>query len=141
MRRLIDFLAPLGLLVMAGAALAARQGYNVKPNVNTYLLVGLALVIAHVALRWEDIQRGIGGRQLRYGGNTAVLVTVVLAILIAVNYLATRHPLKKDLTKNQRYSLSDQTKKVVSSLKDDVSIVYFQKASDLEGSGGADRVK
>jgi ABC-type uncharacterized transport system involved in gliding motility auxiliary subunit len=141
MRRLIDFLAPLGLLVMAGAALAARQGYNVKPNVNTYLLVGLALVVAHVALRWEDIHRGIGGRQLRYGGNTAVLVTVVLAILIAVNYLATRHPLKKDLTKNQRYSLSDQTKKVVSSLKDDVSIVYFQKATDLERSGGADRIK
>jgi ABC-type uncharacterized transport system involved in gliding motility auxiliary subunit len=141
MRRLIDFLAPLGLVVMAGAALAVRQGYTVKPSLNTYLLIGLALVIAHVALRWEAIYRAIGGRQLRYGSNTAVLIVVVLAILIGVNYLATRHPLKKDLTKNQRYSLSDQTKKIVQGLKDDVRIVYFQRTVDMEGSAGVDRVK
>jgi ABC-type uncharacterized transport system involved in gliding motility auxiliary subunit len=140
MRRAIDFLAPLGLLVMAAAAIAVRQGYTVKPNLNTYLFAGFALVVAHVALRWEDIYRGIGGRQLRYGSNTAVLVAVVLAILVGLNYLASRHPLKKDLTRNQRYSLSDQTKKVVQGLKDDVRIVYFQRAAEMEGAG-PDRVR
>ena len=95
----------------------------------------------HLALRWEDIYRAIGGRQLRYGSNTAVLIVVVLAILVGVNYLAARHPLKKDLTKNQRYSLSDQTKKIVQGLKDDVRIVYFQRASEMEGSAGVDRIK
>ena len=141
MRRLIDLLAPLGFVVMAGAAIAARQGLTVKPNLTTYLLIGLALVVAHLALRWEAVYRSIGGRQLRHGSNTAVLVLVVLAILIGVNYLATRHPLKKDLTKNQRYSLSDQTKKIVQGLKDDVRIVYFQRTVDMEGSAGVDRVK
>ena len=141
MRKLIDFLAPVGLALMAGGAIAARQGYSVPPNLNTYLYGGLALVLLHIALRWEDIYRGIGGRQLRYGSNTAVLIAVVLAILVGVNYLAARHPLKKDLTKNQRYSLSDQTKKVVQGLKDDVRIVYFQRASDMEGSAGVDRIK
>ena len=141
MRRLIDFLAPIGLAIMASAGIAARQGYPLKPNLDTYLLVGLALVVLHVGLRWEDIYRAIGGRQLRYGSNTAVLIVVVLAILIGVNYLVSRHPLKKDLTRNQRYSLSDQTKKVVQGLKDDVRIVYFQRASEMEGSAGVDRVK
>jgi len=141
MRKLIDFLAPVGLAVMAGGAIAARQGYAIKPNLNVYLYAGLALVLLHLALRWEDIYRGIGGRQLRYGSNTAVLIAVVLGILVGVNYLAARHPLKKDLTKNQRYSLSDQTKKVVQGLKDDVRIVYFQRASDMEGSAGVDRIK
>jgi ABC-type uncharacterized transport system involved in gliding motility auxiliary subunit len=141
MRRLIDFLAPLGFIVMAGAAIAARQGVTLKPNLNTYLLIGLALVVLHLALRWEAVYRAIGGRQLRYGSNTAVLILVVLAILIGVNYLATRHPLKKDLTKNQRYSLSDQTKKIVQGLKDDVRIVYFQRTVDMEGAAGVDRVK
>jgi len=142
MRRLVDFLAPLGLVVMAGAAVAAHQGwFTVKPNVSTYVFLGLALVVAHVALRWDDIYRGIGGRQLRYGSNTAVLILVVLAILVGVNYLATRHPLKKDLTKNQRYSLSDQTRKIVQGLKDDVRVVYFQRADQMEGSSGVDRVR
>jgi ABC-type uncharacterized transport system involved in gliding motility auxiliary subunit len=140
MRRLLDLLAPLGLLVMAGASLAVRQGYALKPNLNTYLIVGLALIVAHLALRWPDVYRAIGGRQLRYGSNTAVLVAVVLAILVGVNYLAYRHPLKKDLTKNQRYSLSDQTKKVVQGLKDEVRIVYFQRAVDMQGAG-PDRVR
>ena len=47
---------------------------------------------------------------------------------MAVNYLAARHPMRWDLTKDQRYSLSDQTKKVVAGLKDDVKITYFQRA-------------
>ena len=140
MRRAVDFLAPLGLLIMAAAALAARQGWSLKPSLNVYLIVGAALVVAHLALRWEDVYHAVGGRQLRYGGNTAVLVAVVLAILAAVNYLAYRHPLKKDLTRNQRYSLSDQTKKVVQGLKEDVRLVYFQRAADMEGPG-VDRVK
>jgi ABC-type uncharacterized transport system involved in gliding motility auxiliary subunit len=141
MRRVIEMLAPLGLLVMAGAAVAVRQGYNVRPNLNTYLAIGLALVLLHVALRWESIYRAIGGRQLRYGSNTAVLVLVVLTILVGLNYLATRHPLKKDLTKNQRYSLSDQTRKIVQGLKDDVRVVYFQRTAEMEGSPGVDRIK
>jgi ABC-type uncharacterized transport system involved in gliding motility auxiliary subunit len=141
MRKLIDFLAPVGLALMASGAIAARQGYAIKPNLNTYLYVGLALVLLHLALRWEDIYRGIGGRQLRYGSNTAVLIVVVLGILVGVNYLVARHPLKKDLTRNQRYSLSDQTRKVVQGLKDDVRIVYFQRASDMEQSAGVDRIK
>ncbi len=141
MRRLVDFLAPIGLLVMAAASMAARQGYAVKPNLSTYLFVGLALVVLHLALRGEEVYRAIGGRQLRYGGNAAVLIVVVLAILVGVNYLVSRHPLKRDLTKNQRYSLSDQTKKVVGGLKDDVRIVYFQRSSEMEGSAGVDRVK
>jgi hypothetical protein len=58
MRKLIDFLAPVGLAVMAGGAIAARQGYALKPDLNVYLYVGLALVLLHVALRWEDIYRG-----------------------------------------------------------------------------------
>jgi ABC-type uncharacterized transport system involved in gliding motility auxiliary subunit len=139
-RRLVDLLAPLGLLVMAGAAIAVRQGYDLKPNLNTYLFAGLALIVAHLALRWEQIYRGIGGRQLRYGSNTAVLIVVVLVILAGLNYLAVRHPLKKDLTKNQRYSLSDQTKKVVRGLKDEVRVVYFQRAAEMEGAG-PDRVR
>jgi ABC-type uncharacterized transport system involved in gliding motility auxiliary subunit len=139
---MVDYEAPVGVVVGAAAPAPPHQGwFTVKPNVSTYVFLGLALVVAHVALRWDDIYRGIGGRQLRYGSNTAVLILVVLAILVGVNYLATRHPLKKDLTKNQRYSLSDQTRKIVQGLKDDVRVVYFQRADQMEGSSGVDRVR
>ena len=73
-------------------------------------------------------------RQLRYGGNSAVLVLVVLGILGAVNYIAYRRPLKKDLTANKRFTLSDQTLKVVGGLKEDVRVLYFQRAAELLGA-------
>jgi ABC-type uncharacterized transport system involved in gliding motility auxiliary subunit len=133
-QRAIDLLAPLGLVVMAGAGIASRYGVALPGGLNPWLAAGVVLILVHLALRWETVARTIGARQLRHGGNSAVLILVVLAILAAVNYIAYRRPLKKDLTKGQRYSLSDQTKQVVGALQDDVRIVYFQRAVELAGA-------
>ena len=85
------------------------------------------------------VRTAIGPRQIRHGGNSAVLTLVVLGILAGLNYIAHRRPLSKDFTKGQRYSLSDQTKKVVGGLQDDIRILYFQRAAEL--AGGDERIK
>jgi ABC-type uncharacterized transport system involved in gliding motility auxiliary subunit len=139
MRRIVDYLAPLGLLIVAVSQWMVRESKPLPGKPEIYLAVGGALVLAHLLLRWEDIAKAIGARQLRYGGNTAVLVLVVLGILVGVNWLVDRHTTRFDLTKNQRYSLSDQTKKVVQGLKEDVKITYFQRS--VEMSYGQDRMK
>jgi ABC-type uncharacterized transport system involved in gliding motility auxiliary subunit len=139
MKRIVDFLAPLGLLIIAVSQWLVRESKPLPGKPEVYLAVGAALVLAHVLLRWEDIAKAIGARQLRYGGNTAVLVLVVVAILVALNWLADRRTWRVDLTKNKRYSLSDQTRKVVQALKEDVRITYFQRSADM--SFGQDRMK
>ena len=101
---------------MAGAGIASRYGETLPGGLTPWLAAGAALILIHLVLRWESIARAVGGRQLRHGGNSAVLILVVFGILAGVNYIAYRRPLKKDLTKGQRYSLSDQTKKVVGGL-------------------------
>ena len=70
-----------------------------------------------------------------------MLVLAVLAILAGLNYVAYKRPLRKDFTKNQRYSLSEQTKKVVRGLKEDVRVLYFQRSADLARDPAADRLK
>jgi gliding motility-associatede transport system auxiliary component len=137
--RAIDLLAPLGVAVAAGAGIASRYGVTLPGGLNTWLAVGAALVLTHLLLRWESIARAIGGRQLRHGSNSALLILVVLGILVGLNYIAFRRPLKKDFTKGQRYSLSDQTTKVVGGLQDDIRILYFQRAAEL--AGGDERIK
>jgi hypothetical protein len=139
MRRLVDFLAPLGILVIAVSQWLVRESKPLPGRPEVYLAVGAALVLAHLLLRWEDIAKAIGARQLRYGGNTAVVVLVVLGILAGVNYVANRRTARLDLTKNKRYSLSDQTRKVVQGLKEDVKITYFQRSTEM--SFGQDRMK
>jgi gliding motility-associatede transport system auxiliary component len=133
----IDALLPLGLVVMAASWVASRAE-KLPGKVEYWLAGGAVLVAIHLALRWEDIARG-RARQLRYGSNTAVLVLAVLGILGAVNYVANRRDKRWDLTKGQRYSLSDQTKKILEGLKQDVTITYFQRKTDVAPS--QDRMK
>ncbi|HYM10422.1 MAG TPA: Gldg family protein [Bryobacterales bacterium] len=64
-------------------------------------------------------------RQTKYGAYVFVYVVVVLGILSAANFLASRYDKTYDATGNKIFSLSDQTKKVVGALKTDVAIDYF----------------
>jgi ABC-type uncharacterized transport system involved in gliding motility auxiliary subunit len=130
-RRTVDFLAPLGLVVIVFAQWWQRSGRTLPGQERYYLAAGLALVFLHVALRWDDIVRAVGRRQMRHGGNAVVLVVVVAAILFGLNYLAYRHDKQWDLTKGQRYSLSDQAKKVLAGLQEDVTVWYFQRAAQM----------
>src|SRR5262245_35487070 len=139
MRRLVDALAPLGLLVMIGAAAWLRAGKTLPGKPEYYTIAGFVLIGLHVLLRWDDIVGLIGRRQAKYGANTLVVAVAAAAILGGVNYFVNRHTKRWDLTKNQRYSLSDQTKKVLANLKDDVKITYFDRAANL--SAGEDRLK
>ncbi len=66
-------------------------------------------------------------RQQKYGAYTTLYVLVVLAVLAAVNYLAFKNNKTLDTTANQRFSLSEQTIKLVGGLKQDVQITYWDE--------------
>jgi hypothetical protein len=139
MRKLIDALAPLGLLVIIGAEAWTRAGKALPGKFEYYLAAGALLILAHLVLRWDDVAETLGRRQTKYGSNALVAVLAVAGILGGLNYLVVRHTKRWDLTKGQRYSLSEQTKKIVGALKDDVKITYFERTSRM--AGGQDRLK
>ncbi len=64
-------------------------------------------------------------RQTKYAAYAGAYTAVILAILATVNVLANRYDKSFDATSNKRYSLSDQTVKVVKGLKQDATITYF----------------
>jgi ABC-type uncharacterized transport system involved in gliding motility auxiliary subunit len=70
-------------------------------------------------------------RQTRYGAYLAIYVIVIVAVLSAANYLAFQNDKTVDTTANKRYTLSDQTQKIVKGLKSDVRISYFDKATNF----------
>src|SRR5262245_12244970 len=109
----------LGIIGWVGAALvflgaAIRFTYPAKEQYVPYLVYsGLVLVIAYMAGQWREIAESFGRRQTRYGTLASVSVLVVLGILIAVNYIGARQKKRWDLTANQSFSLSDQTRSVL----------------------------
>jgi ABC-type uncharacterized transport system involved in gliding motility auxiliary subunit len=66
-------------------------------------------------------------RQTRYTAYASVYILIVLAVLGVANFLAQRHNYSFDSTSNKRFSLSDQTIKIVRDLKTDVKISYFDR--------------
>src|SRR6266403_3855708 len=66
-------------------------------------------------------------RQTRYSLYLTVYLLVIVAILGAANWLANGHNKSFDSTSNKKFSLSDQTIKVVKNLTKDVTITDYDK--------------
>ncbi len=66
-------------------------------------------------------------RQTKYAAYAAIYIVAILAIVSTANILADRYNKSYDATANKRYSLSDQTVKIVKGLKQDATIAYFDQ--------------
>ncbi|HYZ85512.1 MAG TPA: Gldg family protein, partial [Bryobacteraceae bacterium] len=76
----------------------------------------------------------IRSRQTQFGAYATFYIVIVVAALILVNYLANRHNKSIDTTAEKKYSLSDQTEKVVKNLKQDVQITYVDEQTRFTGA-------
>jgi ABC-type uncharacterized transport system involved in gliding motility auxiliary subunit len=68
-------------------------------------------------------------RQTKYAAYVTLYILVVLAIVSIANVLGDRYNKSYDSTSNKRYSLSDQTAKIVKGISQPVNITYFDKKS------------
>ena len=68
-------------------------------------------------------------RQTRYAAYAAAYIVIVIAAVVVANVLADRYNKSYDSTANKRYSLSDQTAKIVKGLKQNATITYFNQST------------
>ena len=76
----------------------------------------------------------MNARQKQYSLYSTFYVVVIIAVLGVANYLANKNNKTFDTTSNKRYSLSDQTTKIVKGLSKEVQITYWD---NQEGFGAA----
>ncbi|MCU1328175.1 MAG: ABC-type uncharacterized transport system involved in gliding motility auxiliary component-like [Bryobacterales bacterium] len=74
----------------------------------------------------------MASRQAKQGATAGIYVVLVIAILGIANWLAKDYNKTVDVTANKRFTLSDQTKKVVGGLQKDINVYYFEKADRFE---------
>lgn len=68
-------------------------------------------------------------RQTKYALYAAVYIAVALAIATITNILVSRYDKSFDATSNKRYSLAEQTAKIVKGLTQDATITYFNRST------------
>ena len=81
LHKLVWLLAPLGVLLMIGAAAWGFFKQPLPGGTQVYVIVGGSLVLLHLLLAWEAIANALGRRQMAYGAFSLVLVAAVLGIL------------------------------------------------------------
>jgi len=128
--------AELAATIGAACLIAGYLRYTIQGE---WLRTAEILAIGGGVLLLGGIIVGFGGiiaffsrRSSRLGTNATVLVIAVLAILFVVNFVGYRHHKRFDLTTEKLYTLSDQTRKIVRGLTQDVNIVRFAKLPDAQ---------
>src|SRR5213594_4272480 len=123
--RLLSLVGWLGTALVF-VAVAIRFGYPAKEQWASYLAwAGLVCVLAYTLGQWREIAKVFSRRQARYGTLAATSVLVVLGILIAINYIGAKQNKRWDLTVNKQFSLSDQSRNVLTKLDSPLQVLVF----------------
>jgi ABC-type uncharacterized transport system involved in gliding motility auxiliary subunit len=118
------------------ALIAGYFRYSVRETMDplniVLFIIGGVLTLAALVFNFGAIRQASRSRTTKLGTNTTVMTVAVIAIIGFGNFLGYRHHKRIDMTTEKLYSLSDQTRKVVSDLKKDVNVILFDK-DDQQG--------
>jgi ABC-type uncharacterized transport system involved in gliding motility auxiliary subunit len=76
----------------------------------------------------------IQARQTKYAAYATTYILIVIAAVVVANVLANRYDKSFDATANKRYSLSEQTSKIIKGLKQPVTISYFDQTRGFKNA-------
>jgi ABC-type uncharacterized transport system involved in gliding motility auxiliary subunit len=116
-------LAGLICLLISGVAWILQMRFG--PFSAVFSIVGLICVLLYIIIDFKHVQMQFSKRSVKYGTNVTVMILIVLGIAILVEGISSQHNFQIDLTENKRFTLSDQTKKVLKSLDKDVKLTAF----------------
>ncbi len=137
--RIISIIGWVGTVLVAAALViwfASGTSYAPPANWDRYrfylALAGLVCMLVYMASQWREFGKFFGRRQARYGTLAASSVLIVLGILIAVNYIGKQQSKRWDLTASKQFSLSDQSRNVLSKLDAPLHVMVFAQNTEFQ---------
>src|ERR687896_2625741 len=128
LKRILGLLGWLGVALVCAAVAIRFLKPELQPWYNGLAIAGLVCTLLYILSQWREVARSFSGREARFGSLAVASVAVVLAILIGINYLASRRNKRWDLTAAKQFTLSDQTRKVVQGLERPVVVRVFDRS-------------
>ena len=135
LKKILGLLGWLGVILVF-IAVALRWLPLGKPEwqawSSTFAMAGLVCTLLYILSQWREVVRSFSGREARFGTMAVASAIVVLAILVGINWLASRRNKRWDLTAAKQYTLSDQTKKILQGLDKPLQMYVFAQTDDFE---------
>jgi ABC-type uncharacterized transport system involved in gliding motility auxiliary subunit len=129
MQRAVNVLGWLGVVSVIVSLVLRFQTWRLEWQPLSWwaAMIGLVLIVLYMAGQWREIAHAFQERNTRLGTIALTSVIIVLGILVAVNYLASRRNYRWDLTANRQFSLSDQTRQLLQRLDAPVEVLVFER--------------
>jgi ABC-type uncharacterized transport system involved in gliding motility auxiliary subunit len=124
-QRFSGLLGIAAIALLAGALVLLQAEGTLTRNVAVLLIVAAVLGVLYLIPRWGNLVDALRTRSARQGGNVTLASVAVVGLLVLGNWFANRHSPQWDLTASQRYTLSDQSAKVLGGLQQDVKVTAF----------------
>lgn len=130
LRTIVNNLIYVGLAALCGGYVyyTVRTQWDWRAQALVY--GGLALVLISAAVNFGAIRATFKTRRFRYGSAAGGTILLVIGILVLSNFLNFRHHKRVDLSEEQLYSLSDQTRKVLRNLQQEIQVIGFFQAEE-----------
>jgi ABC-type uncharacterized transport system involved in gliding motility auxiliary subunit len=91
------------------------------------MVAGIGLLVVWLLVSGFFVQGFWSRRSTRAGANALVSTVSLLAILVMINFLAIKSPIRIDLTENQLFTLTPETKTLVKALPKPLKVWIFSK--------------
>jgi len=135
--KLFTGLGYAGFVIIVATAI----GYGMIPAAQRHTwvgwIVGLLCLVAYVVGSLNTIRDYLKRRSTRHGASALILILLVLGILVFVEAISARHSARLDLTAGKRFTLSEQTSKILKNLEKPVRVTAFYQ----EGSPQAEEAR
>ncbi len=118
------------LLAAGGVVFAIQNEMTILTA--SFLWIGLLLILFSLYANFTNLRDLIAKRSTRYGANVFIMVLVFGGVMVFLAFISTKSSKHWDMTKTGRYTLSDQTVKILKGLKSDLHAIAFYR-SEADG--------
>jgi ABC-type uncharacterized transport system involved in gliding motility auxiliary subunit len=132
LKRAFDTILWLGTALVLAAVAVFFLKAEWQPYSRWLAVGGLVCILLYALGQWREAAKMFAGRSVRLGTISGAAIIVVLAILVAINYISSREHKRWDLTASGEFTLSPQSIKVLKSLDSPLKLTAFAKDSDLQ---------
>jgi ABC-type uncharacterized transport system involved in gliding motility auxiliary subunit len=131
LKRALDIIGWLGTALVLAAVAVFFSKADWQPYSRWLAWAGLVCILVYAIGQWREMVQLFGGRSARLGTLSAASVLVVLAILVAINYISSREHKRWDLTATSEFTLSPQSVKVLKSLDSPLKMTVFARQAEF----------
>ncbi len=131
LKRALDTIGWLGTALVLAAVAVFFLKAEWQPYSRWLAWGGLVCILLYTLGQWREVSKVFAGRSVRLGAISGAAVVVVLAILVAINYISSREHKRWDLTASGEFTLSPQSIKVLKSLDSPLKLTVFAKDTEF----------